>query len=148
MTRFHSLAFAAAACAATLAPVAYAADAAPQSVAGVRLSRLCDQCAVVNRIREETQKGKGSGVGALGGAVAGGVIGNKAGDSTAATVGGAVLGGVLGQQAERQIKKRNVWATRVTFKDGRTKSYHSDDRPEWRVGQVVELDADGKLRRR
>jgi outer membrane lipoprotein SlyB len=124
-----------------------AAAAAPVEVAGVKLARICDACAVVTAVKRETRKGDASGVGAVGGAVAGGVIGNKTTDSTVGTVGGAAVGGVLGHQIERQLKKRKVYATSVTLKDGTVKKFDTDTDPLWKAGTVVEV-ADGKLKKR
>jgi outer membrane lipoprotein SlyB len=114
---------------ATLALAAFTAHAAetkptaapPKEVAGVKLARVCDAC---------------------------GVVGNKTTDSTVGTVGGAAVGGILGHQIERQLKKRKVYATSVTLKDGSTKKFDSENDPLWKAGTVVEVGADGKLKKR
>ena len=134
-----------------LAP-AIAADAAkpasasaPAVVNGVALARLCDTCGVVTAVNRETRKGKASGVGAVGGAVAGGVVGNKATDGgTLGTVGGAAVGGVIGNAIEKQVKKRKVWATTVTMKDGSVKKFDAEADPGWKAGAVVQVGADGQ----
>lgn len=139
---------------ATLALAVFTAHAAetkpapPKEVAGVKLARICDTCAVVTGVKRETRKGEASGVGAVGGAVAGGVVGNKTTDSTVGTVGGAALGGVLGHQIEKQLKKRKVYATSVTLKDGSTKKFDTEKDPLWKAGTVVEVGADGQLKKR
>jgi outer membrane lipoprotein SlyB len=140
---------------ATLALAAFSAHAAetkpvavPKEVAGVKLSRICDACAVVTGVKRETRKGDASGAGAIGGAVAGGVVGNKTTDSTVGTVGGAAVGGILGHQIERQLKKRKVYATSVTLKDGSSKKFDSENDPLWKAGTVVEVGTDGKLKKR
>jgi outer membrane lipoprotein SlyB len=144
-TLLAALAFAAfAAHAAEAQPAA----AAPKEAAGVKLSKICDACGVVTRVRQETRKGEASGVGAVGGAVAGGVVGNKTTDSTVGTVGGAALGGVLGHQIEKQLKKHKVYATSVTLKNGTSKKFDTENDPAWKVGTVVEVGADGKLKKR
>jgi outer membrane lipoprotein SlyB len=127
------------------APVA-AAD-APSTVQGVRLARLCDRCGVVTQVRTVKRKGDASGVGAVGGAVAGGVIGKKTTDSTIGTAGGAVVGGLLGHEIEKRVKRRTVWETRVTMKDGRTRRFDTEAQPNWKAGTVVELTADEQIRR-
>lgn len=132
------------ACATLLASASlvHAADnPAPKEVQGVRLSEICNDCGVVASVKQESRKGKGSGVGAIGGAVAGGVVGSKTTDSTIGTVGGAAVGGLLGNEIERRIKKEKVWVTRVTLKDGRTRKFETASRPDdWRAGSVVEVD--------
>jgi outer membrane lipoprotein SlyB len=132
---------------------AHAADpkpaaAAPKEAAGVKLAKICDACAVVTEVKRVTRKGDAKGIGAVGGAVAGGVIGKKTTDSTVGAVGGAAVGGVLGHQIEKQLKKRKVHATTVTLKDGTVKTFDSETDPGWKAGAVVEVDADGKLKKR
>lgn len=126
---------------------ASAAD-APKEVQGVRLARICDACAVVTAVKRETRKGDASGVGAVGGAVAGGVVGNKTTDSTIGTVGGAAVGGLLGNEIEKQLKKRKVYATTVTLRNGTVKKFDSEKDPGWKAGTVVEVGADGHLKKR
>ena len=117
-------------------------------VNGVRLSSLCGQCAVVNGTQMDRRKGEASGAGAVGGAVAGGVIGNKTTDGgTLGTVGGAAVGGLLGNEIEKRVKRQKVWVTTVTLKDGRTRRFEAPSDPGWRVGSVVEV-ADNRLRKR
>ncbi len=123
-----------------------AADKSLSVVQGVRLSSLCSDCAVVSSVKRETLKGKGNGVGAIGGAVAGGVVGNKTTDSTVGTVGGAAVGGLLGIEIEKRAKRTKVWTTRVTLRDGSRKRFDSEDRPSWQAGSVVELDGAGRPR--
>ena len=126
-----------------------AAVAKPGVVQGVRLATLCGTCAVVGGTHVEKRKGKASGVGAVGGAVAGGVVGNKATDGgTLGTVGGAAVGGLLGNAIEKQIKKHNVWVTTVTQKDGRRRTFEALADPGWKAGTVVEIGADNQLKRR
>lgn len=125
---------------------AIAAD-PPTTVQGVRLARVCDRCGVVTQVRTVKRKGEASGVGAVGGAVAGGVIGKKTTDSTIGTAGGAVVGGLLGHEIEKRVKRRTVWETSVTMKDGRTRRFDTEAQPAWKAGTVVELTADDQIRR-
>lgn len=142
---------AAAVLAAGLFNPALAADAAKPAavVHGVTLAKLCNTCGVVTEVKQETRKGKASGVGAVGGAVAGGVVGNKATDGgTLGTVGGAAIGGVIGNAIEKQVKKHKVWVTVVTLKDGSVRKFDSEAAPAWKAGAVVEVGADGALKKR
>lgn len=123
-------------------PAAQAADTA-KTVQGVKLSSLCDGCGVVADEHTETRKGKASGVGAVGGAVAGGVVGHQLGGGdgkTAMTVLGAVGGGVAGNEIEKRMKKYTVWVTTVTFKDGSQHKYERTSDPGLRAGDVVRLE--------
>jgi uncharacterized protein YcfJ len=77
----------------------------------VALASLCNGCAVVSKEHTETRKGKASGVGAVGGVVAGGLVGNQFGSGNgraAVTVLGAVGGGVAGNEIEKNVKKYTV----------------------------------------
>ena len=130
-------------------PVAHAADAtkaatpADQTVSGVKLSTLCDGCGVVSNAHTETRKGKASGVGAVGGAVAGGVVGHQLGGGSgkkALTVLGAVGGGIAGNEIEKNMKKKTVWVTSVTFKDGSKHTYERESSPGLKAGDIVKLD--------
>ncbi len=123
-------------------PALATASSKVKAVHGVSLSSLCKGCAVVSKEHTETRKGKPSGVGAVGGAVAGGVIGNQFGHGNgkaAMTVLGAVGGGVAGNEIEKNVKKYTVWVTTVTFKDGTTKRYERTSDPNLRPGDVVQI---------
>jgi outer membrane lipoprotein SlyB len=124
-----------------------AASAVDSMKAKAKLATICADCAIVEGTKRETRKGDASGIGAIGGAVAGGVVGNKTTDSTLGTVGGAAVGGVLGHQIEKRVKRTKVWVTTVTMKDGSTRKFEADKDPKWAVGSVVEV-KDGKLVKR
>ena len=131
----------------------FAADSKPASAVAsmkekARLAMLCDDCAVVDSTRTEKRKGKASGVGAIGGAVAGGVVGNKTTDSTIGTVGGAAVGGLLGNEIEKRVKRHKVWITTVTMKDGSHRNFEAANDPQWAAGTVVEVGTDGQLKKR
>jgi uncharacterized protein YcfJ len=118
------------------------AASAPTAVAGVTLSTLCDTCAVVSNAHVETRKGKGSGLGAAGGALAGGVLGHQlggGGGKTAITVLGAVGGAVAGNAVEKNMKKQQVWVTTVTQRDGGTRKFEATSDPALKAGDVVTL---------
>jgi outer membrane lipoprotein SlyB len=121
-----------------------AIDSAKQKL---QLATLCDSCARVESTKVDRRKGKGSGIGAVGGAVAGGVVGNKTTDSTVGTVGGAAVGGLLGNEIEKRVKRTKVWVTTVTMKDGSTRKFEADSDPKWTAGTVVEVGADNKLKK-
>ena len=131
------------------AGVVQAADAAAPA-AKAALAALCDGCALVKDVRAEQRKGEGSGLGAVGGAVVGGLLGHQVGGGsgkTLLTVGGAVAGGVAGNEIEKRSKTHTVWVTRVTMKDGSVKSYTQASDPQLRAGDVVHVE-NGVLKRR
>ncbi len=128
-----------------------AMDKAASAVASMKerakLATLCDNCAIVQTTRTDKRKGKASGVGAVGGAVAGGVVGNKTTDSTIGTVGGAAVGGLLGNEIEKRVKRTKVWITTVTMKDGSQRKFEAANDPKWVAGTVVEVGTDGHLKK-
>jgi outer membrane lipoprotein SlyB len=68
----------------------------------------CDDCGTISYIQQVNgAPAKGSGLGMVLGAVAGGLLGHQVGDGkgqTAATVGGAVVGGYAGNEVEKRAK--------------------------------------------
>lgn len=120
----------------------------PTSAASSRqLASLCNECRLVHSVTADQRKGKASGVGIAGGAVVGGVVGSKVGDSTMATVGGAVLGGVLGNEAEKRIKRHTVWVVTTTARDGSRHKNEFDHDPQLKAGDVVVPEGSGLKRR-
>ncbi|NUA25651.1 glycine zipper 2TM domain-containing protein [Cupriavidus basilensis] len=88
-----------------------------------------------------------SGLGAVGGAVIGGLLGNQIGKGNGrilGTVAGAVGGGFAGNQIEKTVRKDTSYQVRVQMDNGnyRTFTYHAD--PGVQVGQRVRLQ-DGVL---
>ena len=141
----------AAALAALLAQPAWATDAKPAAappkvVQGVTLAKICNACGVVTNVKSERREGEASGVGAVGGAVAGGVVGKSATDSTVGTVGGAAVGGIIGHEIEKRAKSHRVWITTVTLKDGSVKKFETNANTAWKTGSVVEVGTDNKLK--
>jgi len=132
------------ACAVTLPALANDAASQPEKVSsGVKLSTLCDHCSVVDSVTTVTRKGKASGVGAVGGAVLGGVVGHQLGGGTGKTVltaGGAVAGGLAGNEIEKNMKKYTVWVTHVTLKNGTHRTFEERAAPAFRKGDVVKVD--------
>ena len=89
----------------------------------------------------------GPGIGAIGGAIAGGVLGNQVGSGTgraAATVGGAVAGGVIGHQVEQHVKGSQQAAThyrfRVRMDDGTYQTLTQERHDNIRVGDRVRVE--------
>lgn len=103
----------------------------------------CDNCAVVQEVKFEKRKGEGGAVGIVGGAVAGGLIGNQFGGGngkTALTVGGAVAGGVVGNEVQKRVTAREVWVTHVKMKDGSVRTFEQEKQPTWKAGSTVKVE--------
>ncbi|OWR02147.1 glycine zipper 2TM domain-containing protein [Roseateles puraquae] len=123
------------------APVAESREAAPA---------LCNGCARVTDIHTETRRGQSSGVGAVGGAVVGGLLGNMVGGGNGrklATVAGAVGGGYAGNEIEKNQKSYTVWVIQMREADGRLRRFERSADPGLRVGDEVLLTEQGFTRR-
>lgn len=110
---------------------------------------LCDSCGRVTDVHTEARHGQSSGVGAVGGAVVGGLLGNMVGGGNGrklATVGGAVAGGYAGNEIEKNRKTHTVWVVQVQERDGRTRRFERSADPGLRVGDEVRLTENGFTR--
>ena len=114
-----------------------------------QLQRLCKDCSFVSNVHTETRQGKSSGVGVVGGAVVGGLLGNQVGGGTGKalmTLGGAAAGGYAGNQIEKNSNKHTVWVVRLVHKDGRAQTREFSNDPQLRAGDTV-ASRDGRLMR-
>lgn len=99
----------------------------------------------VTAVREVEVKGDANGVGAVGGGVAGAVLGHNIGDhNKLVTILGAAGGALLGNQIEKQAKATKHWELTVNFDDGTSQTMKSDAQPFWHQGDRVRL-YQGKL---
>jgi outer membrane lipoprotein SlyB len=127
------------------APKPAATTAAAETKASTR--PLCADCARVVSVRSEERQGEGSGLGAIGGAVIGGLLGNQVGGGSGkkiATVGGAVAGGYAGNEIEKRHKSYRVWIVRLAEPDGSSRNHVQRQDPQVQAGDVVVL-RDGLL---
>ena len=113
---------------------------------------LCRDCMRVLNVHVETRKAEsGSGVGAVGGAVVGGLLGNRLGGGTGRalmTVGGAAAGGYAGNEIEKNRHKYSVWIVELKRADGTVRRRELRSDPHVRQGDVVVAQKDGRLVRR
>jgi len=117
----------------------YAAAPAPQ---------VCGNCGVIEAIHEVNTRAEGSGVGAAGGAVVGGLLGNQVGGGHGrqlATVLGAVGGAVAGNQIEGNVRATRSYNIVVRLDNGKTRTVHQSAAPNWRQGDRVRV-VNGGLR--
>jgi outer membrane lipoprotein SlyB len=120
-----------------------AQDAQAVKAQQAQVAALCDACGIVKEVRSEKRKGQGGALGIIGGAVAGGVLGNQVGKGTGnkvATVGGAVGGAVIGNEIQKRLSRKTIHITQIQMKDGSLRSYESEAAPTWGVGNTVKLD--------
>ncbi len=111
---------------------------------------LCKGCLRVVEVHTEERTSKTSGVGVVGGAVIGGLIGNQIGGGNGkklATVGGAVAGGYAGNEIEKRRNTHKVWVVKLQTDDGTTQTREQASNPNLQAGDVVEL-RQGQLLRR
>ncbi|MDB5952831.1 MAG: hypothetical protein JWR65_4686 [Massilia sp.] len=102
----------------------------------------CSNCGNVESIREINTRAQGSGVGAAGGAILGGLLGNQIGGGHGrqlATVAGAVGGAVVGNQVEGNMKATHSYEIRVRLDDGSARTFHQQNAPGWRQGDRVRV---------
>jgi outer membrane lipoprotein SlyB len=114
------------------------AKAAPAKVAAVK----CAECGVIQSVHEIDTKGEGSGIGVVGGAVVGGVLGNQVGQGDGrkvATVIGAVGGAVAGNEIEKRVKTSKSYEITVRFDDGSSRVFTEASAPSWRSGDKVKV---------
>jgi outer membrane lipoprotein SlyB len=121
---------------------------APVRVAQEDTSRWCGSCGNVESIRQIATRAQGSGIGAAGGAILGGLLGNQVGSGHGrqlATVAGAVGGAVMGNQVEGNMKANHSYEIRVRLDDGTLRTFHQQSTPQWRTGDRVRI-VKGSLR--
>jgi outer membrane lipoprotein SlyB len=107
----------------------------------------CSDCGVVQSIRYVEKKGESSGVGLVGGAVVGGVVGHQIGSgrgNTVATIAGAGLGALAGNEVEKNVKKTGTWTVAIHMDSGATRSFQYSQQPTVREGDRVKLLDGGK----
>lgn len=108
----------------------------------------CSNCGAIESVREVSEKGEGSGLGAAGGAVVGGLLGHQVGGGSGkqiATVVGAVGGAVAGNEVEKRVKATKSYDITVRLDDGSSRVINENNPPSWRSGDRVRI-IDGAIR--
>jgi outer membrane lipoprotein SlyB len=121
------------------APVQQGSAAAAEP--GQRVDSVCANCGKVESVSAVQQKGEGTGLGAVGGAVVGGLFGNHVGGGsgkTLATVLGAVGGGVAGNEVEKRSRATTAYQVHVRMDDGSLRTVTQSTAPA--VGQAVTVE--------
>lgn len=102
---------------------------------------VCHQCGTVDSVQAVTQKGEGSGLGAVAGGVVGGALGSQVGKGdgrTAMTVLGAIGGGLAGNEVEKRAKSVTHYRVTLKMEDGSVQTIEQPHAPT--VGQRVRVD--------
>lgn len=120
-------------------------QAAPQTVEVAKPVAKPGVLGIVESVREVEQKGDAKGVGAVGGGLAGAVLGHNIGEhNKLVTVLGAAGGALLGNHIEKQARATKHWELSVRYDDGTSQVFQSQEQPFWRQGDRVRLH-EGKL---
>ena len=86
-----------------------------------------------------------TGLGAVGGAVAGGLLGNQVGGGRGralATIAGAVGGGLAGNGIEHAVRKATTYQVQVRMQDGSYRNFNYSTQPPVQVGERVRVSGD------
>lgn len=86
-----------------------------------------------------------TGLGAVGGAVAGGLLGNQVGQGRGrmlATIAGAVGGGLAGNGIEHAVRKTTTYQVQVRMQDGSYRNFSYNTQPAVQVGERVHVYGD------
>lgn len=86
-----------------------------------------------------------TGLGAVGGAVAGGLLGNQVGGGRGrvlATIAGAVGGGLAGNGIEHAVRKATSYQVQVRMQDGTYRNINYSTQPQVQVGERVHVSGD------
>ncbi|MDP1690612.1 MAG: glycine zipper 2TM domain-containing protein [Burkholderiaceae bacterium] len=106
-----------------------------------RAASVCATCGKVESVSAVKQKGQGTGLGVVGGAVVGGLLGSQVGGGSGknvATVLGAVGGGVAGNEVEKRARGTTVYQVHVRMDDGSLRTVTQSTAPA--VGQKVTVE--------
>jgi outer membrane lipoprotein SlyB len=124
------------------APEARRAAERPRVAHAAPAKNWCGNCGNVESVRVITHRAQGSGLGAAGGAVLGGLLGHQVGGGSGqkiATVAGAVGGAVVGNQVEGNMKATKSYEIRVRLDNGSTRTFHQNSAPRWAAGDRVRV---------
>lgn len=102
----------------------------------------CQSCGTVESVQTIEHQARPSGVGAVAGALIGGVIGNRFGGGNGralTTVAGAVGGGVAGNAIEKHGNTTVSYQVRVKMENGKIRTFPYAAQPGWNAGDHVQV---------
>lgn len=103
----------------------------------------CHSCGTVVAVVPVRTPGRSTGIGAIGGAAAGGLLGNQFGHGAgraAMTVLGALGGGFAGNSVEKQVRSTTDYRVRVRMESGVTRTFTYRSAPPFGEGQRVRIE--------
>jgi outer membrane lipoprotein SlyB len=110
---------------------------------------VCNDCGTVVSVTPVTVQGKASGVGAVGGAILGGVLGHQFGGGhgkDAMTAVGAIGGALAGNQIEKSQRQSTRYDVTVRLENGETRTFSYASDPAVSVGTRVRVQGDNLIR--
>ncbi|WP_084069081.1 glycine zipper 2TM domain-containing protein [Paraburkholderia heleia] len=121
----------------------YAYQSSAQPAPGqVAVDPNAGEVVAVNTVQEAEPT---TGLGAVGGAVAGGLLGNQVGGGRGrvlATIAGAVGGGLAGNGIEHAVRKATSYQVQVRMQDGSYRNFNYSSQPPVQVGERVHVSGD------
>jgi outer membrane lipoprotein SlyB len=118
------------------------APAGPEFAAAPAVDPYAGQVVLINTVRTAEPT---TGLGALGGAVLGGLAGTQVGNGrgrTAATIVGALGGGLAGNTVEHAVHKATTYDVQVRMEDGSYRNFSYQTDPGLQTGQRVHVSGD------
>jgi len=118
----------------------------PQQYAGAAqppMTTACTSCGTVTGVSAVKHAGHATGIGAVGGAVVGGVVGNQFGAGVGRvgmTLLGALGGGVAGNAVEKHLRSTASYSVRVHMENGRTRYFSYRAAPPFHQGEHVRIE--------
>lgn len=115
----------------------------PSTYTSNPVAARCLNCGQIESVREIATRGEGTGLGMVGGAVVGGVVGHQVGGGRGkdlATVAGAVGGAVAGNEIEKRTKSTKRYEVTIRLDDGSSRVINETNPPMWRPGDRVKVD--------
>jgi len=110
----------------------------------------CADCGQVVGVLMATKKGKGGALGAIGGGVAGALLGHQVGagrGKDVATVAGAAGGAYGGYKAEEKLRSTKTWSVTVKMDSGEQRVVEFDHEPGVKSGDLVKVSGNTITRR-
>ncbi len=128
----------------TVAPAPTFSTAAPEATYRIAAAQpsICNECGVVETVREVAVAPKASGGGAIAGGLVGGLVANQIGKGSGrsiATLLGAAGGAYAGNYIEKSIRESKRYEVVVRFEDDSRRTFSSETPPAWQSGDRVRL---------
>ena len=108
---------------------------------------VCHSCGTIQSVQEISNKGEGTGLGAVAGGVLGGLLGSQIGGGNgkkAMAVVGAAGGAFAGHEVEKRVRGETQYQITVRFDDGNIRSYTEASATQLQSGDRVRLE-NGRL---